>query len=60
MVGVIHAGCQLEADIFTPFHRDGYITLILDKNHADFQTANEIVQLIREKVRYSETANEKR
>src|SRR3954454_796679 len=55
MVGVIHAGCQLEADIFTPFYRDGYITLILDKNHADFQTANDIVQFIREKVAYSET-----
>src|SRR4051812_17170140 len=55
MVGVIHAGCQLEADIFTPFYRDGCITLILDKNHADFQTANDIVQLIREKVSsYSE------
>jgi flagellar P-ring protein precursor FlgI len=55
MVGVIHSGCQLEADIFTPFYRDGYITLILDKNHADFQTANDIVQFIREKVAYSET-----
>jgi flagellar P-ring protein precursor FlgI len=59
MVGVIHAGCQLEADIFTPFHRDGYITLILDKNHADFQTANDIVQFIREKVAYSETGDTK-
>jgi flagellar P-ring protein precursor FlgI len=55
MVGVIHAGCQLEADIFTPFQRDGYITLILDKNHADFQTATEVVQSIREKVGESET-----
>lgn len=55
MVGVVHSGCQLEADIFTPFYRDGYITLILDKNHADFQTANDIVQFIREKVAYSET-----
>ena len=55
MVGVIHAGCQIEADLFTPFYRDGYITLILDKNHADFQTANDIVQLVREKVAYSET-----
>ena len=55
MVGVIHGGCQIEADIFTPFYRDGYITLILDKNHADFQTANDIVQFIREKVAYSET-----
>src|SRR3954463_8016098 len=59
MVGVIHAGCQLEADIFTPFYRDGYITLILDKNHADFQTANDIVQFIREKVAYSETGDTK-
>ncbi len=50
MVGVVHGGCQMEADIFTPFYRDGYITLILDKNHANFQTANEIVQLIREQV----------
>src|SRR3954453_7806237 len=59
MVGVIHAGCQLEADIFTPFYRDGCITLILDKNHADFQTANDIVQLIREKVMYSNTSESK-
>jgi flagellar P-ring protein precursor FlgI len=55
MVGVIHAGCQLEADIFTPFYRDGYITLILDKNHADFQTATDVVQFIREKAGYPET-----
>jgi flagellar P-ring protein precursor FlgI len=59
MVGVIHAGCQLEADIFTPFHLNGYITLVLDKNHADFQTANDIVQFIREKVAYSETGDAK-
>jgi flagellar P-ring protein FlgI len=50
MVGVVHGGCQLEADIFTPFYKDGCLTLILDKNHADFQTANEIVQFLREKV----------
>ena len=55
MVGMVHAGCQMEADIFTPFYRDGYMTLILDKNHADFQMANEIVSLIREKQLYSET-----
>src|SRR3954470_15806767 len=59
MVGVIHAGCQLEADIFTPFQRDGCITLILDKNHADFQNANDIAQFIREKVAYSETNDSK-
>jgi flagellar P-ring protein FlgI len=54
MVGVIHAGCQIEADIYTPFQKDGYITLVLDKNHADFETANEIVYLIRQQLSYSE------
>lgn len=57
MVGIVHAGCRLEADIFTPFHRDGYITLVLDKNHADFQMADEIVSLIRERVYYSESGS---
>jgi flagellar P-ring protein precursor FlgI len=61
MTGVIHSGCQLEADIFTPFQRDGYITLILDKNHADFQTAYEVVQLAREKVAaYSDTNDQRK
>ncbi len=59
MVGVVHAGCQMEADIFTPFYRDGYITLILDKNHADFQMADDIVSMIREKLLYSENNNPK-
>ena len=39
-VGVIHDGCQMEADLFTPFYKDGYITLILESNHANFQTAD--------------------
>jgi flagellar P-ring protein FlgI len=50
MVGVIHGGCQMEADIFTPFVRDGMITLVLDKNHANFQTAAEIAQQIQERI----------
>lgn len=57
MVGVIHAGCQLEADLFTPFYKDGYMTLILDKNHSDFQMASEIVNLICETLGYSEKGN---
>ncbi|MFO0791463.1 MAG: flagellar basal body P-ring protein FlgI [Pirellulales bacterium] len=56
-VGVIHGGCQIEADIFTPFVREGHITLVLDKNHADFQTANDIVQQIRDKSLYSESGS---
>lgn len=50
MVGIIHGGCQMEADIFTPFIRDGRITLVLDKNHANFQTADEISKLIYEQM----------
>jgi len=57
MVGVIHSGCQIEADIIAPFYKDGYITLILDKNHADFQTANEIVYLIKQQLVYSESGD---
>lgn len=56
MVGVVHGGCQMEADILTPFFREGrpgpdwpdgvYITLVLDKNHANFLTADEIAKMI--------------
>ena len=59
MVGVVHNGCQIEAELLTPFHRDGYMTLILDKNHADFQTSNEIVQRLREQLAYSESGDAK-
>ena len=38
----------MEEDVFTPFVQDDYITLILDKNHANFQTASEIVGVIRQ------------
>jgi flagellar P-ring protein FlgI len=50
MVGIVHGGCQMEADIFTPFVKDGYITIVLDSNHANFQTAWEVTQLINEKL----------
>jgi flagellar P-ring protein precursor FlgI len=59
LVGVIHGGCQMEADIFTPFVLEGrYITLVLDKNHANFQTANEIASLIREQMHISGVTSE--
>ncbi len=59
MVGAVIGGCQVEADIFTPFYsEDGYITLILDRNHANFQTAALIAETInsqyRESLNYSE------
>ena len=43
MVAHIHNGCQMEQDIFTKFvTEDGWVTIVLDKNHADFGVANEI------------------
>jgi flagellar P-ring protein precursor FlgI len=44
--GVIAGGCQMEADVITPFVKDGRITLILDENHANFVTATEIVERV--------------
>jgi flagellar P-ring protein precursor FlgI len=62
MVGVVAGGCQLEADIFTPFFsQDGYITLILDRNHANFQTAALVADTInsqyRESLSYAEESH---
>jgi flagellar P-ring protein FlgI len=59
MVGVVQGGCQVEADIFTPFYnQDGFLTLILDKNHANFYTSNLIAETInsqfREDLNYSD------
>lgn len=48
LVGSIANGCQMEEDVFTPFVQDNYVTLILDRNHANFQTVSEIVNAIRQ------------
>jgi flagellar P-ring protein precursor FlgI len=44
--GRVHGGCRLEEDFFNPFTREGKITLVLEKNHADFQVAQEVAELI--------------
>ena len=44
--GRIHGGCRLEEDFFNVFSKDGKITLVLDKNHADFQIASDVADLI--------------
>lgn len=55
MVGVVPGGCQMEADVFTPFYRDGFVTLVLDRNHANFQTAANIAYEIERKLAYAES-----
>jgi len=42
----IHQGCRLEEDFFNRFDKDGKITLVLDKNHADFQVAQDVAEVI--------------
>lgn len=46
LVGVVAGGCQMEEDVFTRFMHEGCITLVLDKNHADFQTATDVAESI--------------
>ncbi len=46
LMGSIHGGCQMEEDVYTPFVQDGFVTLILEENHADFQTSAEIADII--------------
>jgi flagellar P-ring protein precursor FlgI len=47
--GRIHNGCQMEEDVFTPFvDKSGWFTLVIDKNHANFQTASDIAHEIRQ------------
>lgn len=45
-VGRITGGCRLESDFFNPFVKDGRITLVIEPSYADFQVAQDIVELI--------------
>ena len=44
--GRVFEGCQLEEEFFNAFIKDRKITLVLDKNHADFQVAQDVAELI--------------
>jgi len=50
--GRIHGGCQLEADFFNAFTQDDKISLVLDKNHADFQVAQDVAELINSQLSF--------
>lgn len=53
-VARVHAGCQMQEDVITPFFsKDGYVTLVLDHNHADFVVADSIGAQIEEIIKYS-------
>ena len=50
--GKIQKGCRLEADFFNPYAKNGKITLVLDKNHADFQVAQDIAELVNSQLTF--------
>ncbi len=52
--GRIHQGCRLEEDFYNPFVKDNKITLVLEKNHARFQVAQEVAELINSQPEHSE------
>lgn len=45
-VGKIHNGCRMEEDFFNPFIENNQLTLVLDRNHADFEVAQEVAEVI--------------
>ena len=45
-VARIYRGCRLEEDFFNVFTKDDKITLVIDRNHADFAVAQEIAAVI--------------
>ena len=42
----VHQGCRLEEDLFNVFVEEGKITLVLDKDHAGFQAAQDVADQI--------------
>ena len=54
--GRIHDGCRLEEEFFNVFTKDGKITLVLEKNHADFQVAEDVVEAVNSHIKYQTTS----
>lgn len=53
--GRIHEGCRLEEDFFTAFTQEDKVTLVLDSTHADFEVAQDVVELINGQMGYQGT-----
>ncbi len=54
--GRIFEGCRLEEEFFNSFVKEGKITLVLDKNHADFQMAQEVADLLNNQLSFQSSA----
>ena len=47
LTATVHNGCRLEEDFRNVYTHDGKVTLVLDKNHASFQTAQDIADVLK-------------
>ncbi len=59
-VAKIHQGCRLEEDFFNVFTKDGKVTLVINKDRADFQVAQEIADIINSQYKFSVQATDGR
>jgi flagellar P-ring protein precursor FlgI len=54
----VHDGCRLEESFHNAFIKDDMITLVLDRNHASFQAAFEIEDLLNTPSRFGASSGE--
>ena len=52
LVAKVYQGCRLEEDFINVFMKDGKLTLVLNKDRADFQTAQEISEVINSQLSF--------
>jgi flagellar P-ring protein FlgI len=50
--GRVFKGCRLEDDFFNMYAKDGKFTLVLDRNHADFQVAQDMADQINTQISF--------
>jgi len=55
--GRIHEGCRLVEDFFNPFSENGRVTLVVDKDYADFQVAQDIADLINSRLTFQSSGS---
>ncbi|HZZ71526.1 MAG TPA: flagellar basal body P-ring protein FlgI [Pirellulales bacterium] len=48
----VYQGCRLEEDFFNVFTKDGKITLVINKDRADFQVAQDIAEVINSQLSF--------
>jgi flagellar P-ring protein precursor FlgI len=50
--GTVYDGCQLESDFFNAFTKEDKVTLVLERNHAGFEMAQEVAELVNSQLSF--------